>query len=437
MLKFDFENMMAERVGAKDGLTSKDLAELDALAPGAHKKFKDWRGTKDAIFYDVIFDAHLLDGIDRKAEEVASTFENVVVLGIGGSALGARAATQALLPPFWNLMGRKDRGNFPRLFICDNIDPETFEGLLKIARPQETCFIVVSKSGKTTETAAQFFIVLQKLQQELSDSWKKHIVIITDPEAGELRPFVKEHNLDSFAIPPKLGGRFSVLSPVGMFPAACVGIDIKAMLSGAQDMAKRASGKTISENVAYQIGGYNYLLDTRKNKAISAMMPYSDALSLMADWYIQLWAESLGKAGKGQTPLKALGPTDQHSQVQLFMEGPNNKVFTFVGTDEFRSRPDSTRISECIGSFDYLVGHNLGNILNAERHATTEALTKMSRPNMTITFPKIDARHIGEFFMTYEIATAFAGALYNVNPFDQPGVELGKTLTKERLLKKP
>ena len=177
-------------------------------------------------------------------------------------------------------------------------------------------------------------------------------------------------------------------------------------------------------------------MDVRKQKPISVMMSYADALSLAADWYAQLWAESLGKEGKGQTPIKAVGSTDQHSQVQLYMEGPRNKVVTFLRAEAFRVEDAATRVQDAEGNLAYLNGHDLGEILRAEQRATAQALASAGRPSLTVSFPSIDAAHLGEFFMLYEIATAFAGALYGINPFDQPGVELGKKLTREILMKR-
>lgn len=433
MLRFDFTNLSSNVVGWQHGMTPEDWGELAALVPPAHQRFQEWRSTRDAIFYDIVFDGHLIEGIEAKANEVADRFEDLVVLGIGGSALGLRCAAQALLPPFWNLRNSGERGRRPRLFVCDNIDPETFSGLLDVIDLKRTCIAVISKSGKTTETAAQFFIVLERLKNELGNRWREHVVVITDPVAGELRALVAQEKLFSFPLEPKLGGRFSFLSAVGLFPAACLGVDIKGLVAGAQAMVRRSGAACLDENIPYRIGATHYWFDTKKRKPISVMMPYSDALVLAADWYAQLWAESLGKGGMGQTPVRAVGATDQHSQVQLYMEGPADKVFTFVGVESFRVSPKSTRIEEAAGSFGYLVGHDLGAILKAEQAATTAALAEMGRPNLTITFPMIDAHHLGEFFMAYEIATAFAGALYGINPFDQPGVELGKKLTREML----
>jgi glucose-6-phosphate isomerase len=435
MLRIDCSNLEAKAVGDENGLTKSDIDAVAQATPRGHDQIQKWRKSEDAIFYDVVADDSQLAGIAEKASEVAESFDDVVVLGIGGSSLGLRCAAQALLPPFWNLKTRAERKNHPRLFVCDNIDPETISGLFNWLDMKRTCFTVISKSGGTTETASQMLLAIERLKGQLGDVWKKHLVAITDPKSGHLKELADKEGLHTFAIPPKLGGRFSVLSPVGLFPAACVGIDVKNLIGGAREMAARCGEPVLETNPAYQVGGYNFWMDTKKGKNMSVMLPYSDALMLTADWYSQLWAESLGKDGKGQTPVKALGATDQHSQVQLYMEGPADKVFTFVGTDSFRTPKESTTIDEAKGAYEYLLGKDLGTIINAERQATAEALAKQGRPSLQVTFPTIDAHHLGEFFMLYETATAFAGALYEINPFNQPGVELGKKITREILTK--
>ena len=433
MIKINFENLTADSIGNENGLTGDEFEGLFAMAPNAYKKLNNWRESKDALFYDITMDDGVLAGITDKANAIAERFENVVVLGIGGSALGLRAASEALLPPHWNVRSNEVRKGRPRLFICDNVDPESFAGLLDLIDIERTCFTIISKSGRTTEPAALFMLAMKQLKDKTGDRWREHLVVITDPEGGELRPMVKEEGLTSFEIPPKLGGRFSVLSPVGLFPAACVGIDIESLVAGARNMAKRCSEATPQENPAYNIGASHYWYYLKKNKNISVMFAYSNALLMTADWYSQLWAESLGKKGLGQTPVRALGATDQHSQVQLYMDGPSDKIFTFIGVDKFRTKANDTLITNASEGFEYLDGHDLGAILKAEQKATTAALAKMGRPSLTVTFPEINAEHLGEFFMLYELATVYAGALYDIDPFNQPGVELGKKLTKEIL----
>jgi glucose-6-phosphate isomerase len=424
---------MADAVGSANGVTPDDLLGIQGQVRAAHDQLQKWRASKDAIFMDYPFEVGLASRFRKSAGEVQNGFDNLVVLGIGGSSLGLRCIAGALLPPYANLLERKKRGNAPKLFVCDNIDPETFGTLLEYVDLKETCFNVISKSGGTTETMSQLFVVLPMLKARLGRKWKEHLYVTTDPEAGPLRKFVVEEDLSSFDVPPKLGGRFSVLSAVGLFPAACLGLDIEGILDGARAMARQCAGTDLDENPAYKNSAIDEIMSTKKGKKISVLMSYADRLSLLADWYVQLFAESLGKDGKGMTPLKAVGSTDQHSQIQLFMEGPNDKLITIIGLDEFsRSVP----VMQVMTGFEQLQGHDLGKILNVLRDASSQALVANHRPVIGLTIPQVTPQAIGELFMFYEISTAFSGAMMGVNPFDQPGVELGKKLAKQILQEK-
>lgn len=433
MLRFDFSGCMADEVAVENGLTPDELAAIQPRIVAAHDELQKWRTSKAAIFIDYPFEAGLASRFRKSAEEVQNSFENLVVLGIGGSALGLRCIAHAILPPNANLLERRKRNNAPRLFVCDNIDPDTFGALLEYVDLKETCFNVISKSGTTTETMSQFFVVLPMLKARLGRKWKEHVFVTTDPEAGALRKFVREEEVPSFDIPTKLGGRYSVLSAVGLFPAACLGIDIEGILDGAREMTKMCSDTDLESNPAYKNAAINELLSARKGKRISVMMPYCDRLSLFTDWYVQLVAESLGKSGQGLTPVKAVGSTDQHAQMQLFIDGPNDKIFTVLGVGEFQKIVPVTQVMEM---FEHLKGHTL-EILIASQKASTQALIANHRPTVTITVPRVTPQALGELFMYYEIYTAFTGALVGVNPFDQPGVELGKKLTKKILGENP
>lgn len=433
MTRFDFTKCMADAVGSANGVTPDELAAIQGRVRAAHDQLQNWRASKDAIFMDYPFEVGLASRFRKEAEKVQGNFDNLVILGIGGSALGLRCIAGALLPPYANLLERKKRGNAPKLFVCDNIDPDTFGTLLEHIELKETCFIVISKSGGTTETMSQLFVVLPMLKARLGRKWKEHLYVITDPEAGPLRKLVAEEELSSFDVPPKLGGRYSVLSAVGLFPAACLGLDIEAMLDGARAMSRQCASTELDLNPAYRNSAIADILSTKKGKRISVLMPYADRLSLLADWYVQLFAESLGKEGKGMTPLKAVGSTDQHSQVQLFMEGPNDKLITIIGLDEFsRSVP----VTQVMPGFEQLQGRDFGLILNVLRDASAQALVANHRPVAQITLPQLTPHALGELFMFYEISTAFSGAMMGVNPFDQPGVELGKKLAKQILSEK-
>jgi glucose-6-phosphate isomerase len=234
-----------------------------------------------------------------------------------------------------------------------------------------------------------------------------------------------------------VGGRFSVFTPVGLFPAAVVGIDIQALLEGARAMAARCATAELEKNPAYLNAVIHYIFDTRKGKPISVLMPYADCLLSVADWYRQLYAESLGKREakdgrevfSGPTPIRALGVTDQHSQLQLYMAGPFDKVITFIRVEEPRRDVEIPRAFSYETPLDYLSGHTLKQLTGFEQRATAHALMENNRPTITLRVPEISAHTVGQLLYFFELQVAFAGYLYNINPFDQPGVERGKVLT--------
>ena len=364
--------------------------------------------------------------------------ENFVVVGIGGSALGNIALQSALNHPCYNELPRKQRGG-PRLFVPDNVDPDRINGLLDALNLEKTVFNVITKSGGTAETMSEFLVFREALIKKLGpDKAVKHMVITTDPEKGELREIVKKFGYVSLPIPPDVGGRWSVLSAVGLLSAAVTGIDIHKLLEGAAEMDKlcKQSSK-LWENPALTGAALHYLMDKAKGKNVQVMMPYSHALRDVADWFRQLWAESLGKrvdrAGKvvhcGQTPEKAVGATDQHSVMQLYIEGPFDKVVTFLTVDEFETRCDIPHAFPEFETVKYLGGHTMNELLNAEGKATELALTQSGKPNCAIRLKHACERSVGALLYLLEMQTAYAGELYNINAFDQPGVELGKVNT--------
>ena len=374
--------------------------------------------------------------VKEYASMVQGRFENILVLGIGGSALGGIAATEALLKPYWNQLSEEQRNGFPRIFFLDNIDPDTMTGLLDYLDLSKTLVNVITKSGDTAETMAQFLIVKDRLEKELGDNYRYNVVATTDKKTGILRQIAEQEGYKTFVVPDDVGGRFSVFSAVGFLPLALVGIDIDSIVNGIKDMDLALKNTDIHENIAAQNALIHYLLDTKKGKHISVMMPYSSKLKFVADWYVQLWAESLGKNKDkdgndvqiGQTPIKALGATDQHSQIQLYNEGPNDKVISFIRVGEFDNNLEITNIFEYTG-IGYLGGKTMNQLINAEADSTKVALTDYNRPNITITLDKVDGYHIGQLLYMFEVQTAIAGELYNINAFNQPGVEQAKNYT--------
>lgn len=435
-ITLDYNNMLSPRLGGR-GI---DPAALDALADrfrAAHEDAARRRDAGELGFYALADGGETVDAISQFAEGAGQAFSNVVVLGIGGSALGTTALRTALKHPLWNELDDEQREYFPRLYVLDNIDPATFGSFLEHIDLRRTLFNVVSKSGGTAETMSQFLIVRERLRAELGDGYTRHLLLTTDPEKGVLRKLAGEEDFATLPVPANVGGRFSVFSAVGLLPAAMVGIDIRALLKGAKEMAERCETAELRSNPAGLFAALQYLADTERDANVHVMMPYSDRLRDVADWFRQMWAESLGKqrtrGGEevfaGPTPVRSLGATDQHSQVQLYVEGPFDKTITFLaeleGADDVQipaAYPDHPELS-------YLGGHGLGELLRTEMLATEAALTQRGRMNMTLEVPRVDAHSLGGLLMLLQIATVYAGHLYGIDPMDQPGVELGKQLT--------
>ena len=438
-LRLDFSNMMAPSLAG--GITAAEWREAAPSFAAAHAAVAHTAAGGSLGFLDLPEAGGLhQQSLDVAARARARTGDDrltdVVVLGIGGSALGPIALRTALLPPQWNLLDDAARQGRPRLHVLDNVDPANIAALLDRLPLRGALFVVTSKSGGTAETMSQYLVVRARLVRELGEAAaRERLVFVTDPERGALRTIARQDGIAAVDIPANVGGRFSVLTPVGILPAALVGIDTAALLAGAGTMRDRCGSDVLGENIAGAYATLQWLADTGHGRHIQVLMPYADALRDMADWFVQLWAESLGKhrtpgdGGVGPTPLGALGATDQHSKVQLFMEGPADKTVTFVSVAEGGVDFEIPSLHANVPELAYLGGHRLGELLDIERRATAGALARRGRLNMTLAMERVDAAHLGELFMFLELATAYAGALYGVNAFDQPGVELGKQFT--------
>lgn len=435
-MKYEFKYALEKIIGS-GGIRSSDI---DAALP-ILSKIRDRlisNRTKDSLrFMDLPYDLQMVTRIKELAFEHLNRWENIVILGIGGSALGNKMIFSSLSHNFHNVLPRKKRQRKPRFFVADNIDPKFFSELLQSIDIDKTLFNVISKSGTTAETAATFSIVWDKLKEKVGETACDHIVAITDPNKGVLCNIVKEEGIATLPTPEGVEGRFSVLSDVGLFSSILLGIDIDSLLKGAREMDDIFKNAQPLENPPLVNAFIHYIADTKYGKNISVLMPYSNNLLDFGDWYCQLWAESLGKklsrSGKivntGQTPVVALGASDQHSQIQLYNEGPNDKIFTFIGVGDYKSDSTIPDIYPEMEAISYLGGHTLGNLIYNEMKATMTSLSSNGRPNIRITIPSIDAFELGKLIFMYEIQTAVAGELYDVNAFDQPGVEDGKLYT--------
>jgi glucose-6-phosphate isomerase len=417
-------------VGSR-GLTKKmveDVLSPDFTASLEHR-MKDWSFLKLAQECE---ENGLIDRIEAFFREVDGKFEYLAILGIGGSALGTRCIVDALCTPAARA----------KVFVLDNVDPAMLDDFEKSVNLEKTLFVVVSKSGGTPETVAQYFYFRSRMEEVMGKEWKKQFVVVTDPEKGFLREVVKSEGLKSFDVPPEIGGRFSVLSAVGLLPAGLLGVDIREMLRGARQALE-------SQKMALELAAVQYLLQRERGVVMTVMMPYSSRLSTFSDWYVQLLSESIGKekdldgetVHTGITPVKAVGVTDQHSQVQLFTSGPFDKFVVFLEVEEagidmtipIVTSENTSSGRDSAKDFSYLHGVSFQKLLNTEKQATEQALTQYHRANATVKIHEVDAAALGELFVFFEMSVAFLGELYRINTFDQPGVELGKTLTKKLL----
>ncbi|OCL25381.1 glucose-6-phosphate isomerase [Orenia metallireducens] len=433
-IKLDVNNMFAETVGEEHGYTKADVDAMQERATAGHKAI---RAAKEAgkLGFMELPESHkaIAKEIKEYADANKDKYDNFVVLGIGGSALGNIALQTALNHPYYNL-NEEARNGYPRLFVPDNVDPTRLKGLLETLDLSRTMFNVISKSGGTAETMSQFLTARAMVVEELGeDAVADHFIATTSEHSGNLIKIAKEEGLKTYYIPENVGGRFSVLTPVGLVSAAFTGIDIEELLAGAAYMDEICNTDDLWKNPAYLNATLQYLAD-QDGKPMSVMMPYAHDLKDLADWYRQLWAESLGKkfsrqgevVNVGPTPVKALGATDQHSQAQLYMEGPFDKVVTFLEVENYKETLEIAPGYEDISGVSYLGGHTFNELLTVEKKATELALVDNNRLNCTVIFPEVNAFTIGQFFYMYELSTALMGEFYNINAFDQPGVELGK-----------
>lgn len=335
-------------------------------------------------------------------------------IGIGGSALGAEMLIKGL--------GKKTHTQF---IIINNIDPDDLHQKLEGIDLKDALIYLVSKSGTTAETTAALIIFSQMLKDQgiKEEDFKNHFVFCTDPVSGDLRELSSQWQAEALDIPSNIGGRFSVLTAVGLFPALFFGIDAQKLLDGARDISSKLSTPQDSKDFFELASFLKKLHDQGFTQTV--MMPYSSLLKEYSAWFTQLWAESLGKEGKGLTPIPAYGATDQHSQVQLFMEGPNDKVLALIEVENFKHN-FSLESNLSGSSSQKLASYTLAQLMKAELEGTIAALAENKRPVIHFKINKLDEYHLGQLILLAECLTVLMGQLLEVNPFNQPGVEAGK-----------
>ncbi len=422
---FDYQNLVEVEGGIED-------RELDEVRPRLREAVDELLESPPG-FMRLPKTGEYAEASARLAEEIrGSGATDFIHVGIGGSALGPMALHRALNHPYHNaLPGGARRG--PRVHFAENTDPATLSAIFDLADPSGTWVNVVTKSGSTAETMAGFLVIRGWLVDSLgSFGYQGRAVATTDPEEGFLKEIADREDLRVLPIPQDVGGRFSVLTPVGLLPAAVTGMDTGALLAGAAQCVDEVNEQG-AEHPAVVGAAMHYLMDTARGRNVRVMMTYADALERLAAWFVQLWAESLGKDGKGSTPHGAVGTTDQHSQVQLYMEGPQDKVIEIVEVGEHPRDLPIPEAYEDLEGVGYLGGHTMAELLIVECDATRKALTEAGRPNSTIRLGAVSEENLGYLFQALEVQTAIAGSLYGVNAFNQPGVEAGKQITYKRM----
>ena len=426
-LAIDCAGFLKDTIG-ETGVSNEEIKALSPKLDNLRKQIKEWQNS-DTVNFLNLPEKTDLDEIEQLGQECSRNFKRTLVFGIGGSSLGAEMLSRTL--------GYRSHSN--QVDFYDNVDPGTF-GEVYDARWSDTLCLVISKSGNTAETLSQYLTVLPHMERYLGeDGACDHTIIITENKDGALYKIAQQIGIRVITHPP-IGGRFSVLSVVGLLPAYISGVDISGVLEGARSMVKRCTQDDILENPAFFSGAAQFL-HSEKGRTMSVFMPYADNLRLLVNWYRQLWAESLGKIDKdgnnrGLSPVENHGVTDQHSQLQLMLEGPDDKQVTFLAHPGIRHRGKRVpmRFQE-LPAVAPLAGHTLGELFLSELMGTRETLSLYGRPNRTFSLHDRDAYAIGELIMLLEMETVVVAELMGVNAFDQPAVEENKLLIQKYLNK--
>jgi glucose-6-phosphate isomerase len=425
-IRLDFSRVLESNLRNGEGLDAPTLGAAVRRAEEAASRIAARSGSGEIGFPGLPFLESEGRALARAGAGMRRRFTHLLVLGIGGSALGTRAVHEAL----GGSAGRRGLS----LAVADNVDPDVFLPLLRSLPMKRTAVVAISKSGGTAETNAQLALAIDALKKANGRGWRDHLVLVTDPEKGVFRQMAASEGIASFPVPPNVGGRFSVLSPVGLLPLAAAGVSAERLLAGARRMeriVRRENGE--SNPVVFAAAVYaHYMIENPK--PVQVWFTYGQGLDRVAEWWQQLWGESLGKRrpdGRpfGQTPARAVGVTDQHSQVQLYQDGPADKVFTFTKWRKGRARGNVPRAGFA-PDMAMLGGRPLRDLFEAEFDGTIGALWRAGRPIVRIEIGERDEEHVGAFLHFWEWVAAVVGTIGGVDPFDQPGVEEGKKITR-------
>ncbi len=422
------DTCLADKIG-DTGLSDQALTRMLMAAAPAHDRLCQLVDSGGLPALSAVQTTEDLAPWHALAEDWRARLEDVIVLGTGGSSLGGQT-----------LYALSDRGfgpalGGPRLHFLDNVDPDSMAALLAALNLERAGLIAISKSGGTAETLAQVAVLLPALEAAVgAAALPDHAVVVTEPNGAALTQVAAHYGLAGFDHDPGIGGRFSVFSIVGALPGLMAGLDVAALRRGAADVlrATLAAGKVEEAQPAIGAAIAVGLLQERQVSQ-SVLMTYEDRLATLGLWYRQLWAESLGKDGTGTTPLRALGTADHHSQLQLYLAGPRDKMFTLVMPACAGQGPTmDAELADGIGA-GVLAGRHLGDLLQASARATAETLARNGRPTRRLVLDRVDEAALGALMMHFMMETIIAADLLGVNAFDQPAVEAGKVLTRQYL----
>ncbi|OGL72905.1 hypothetical protein A3C96_02525 [Candidatus Uhrbacteria bacterium RIFCSPHIGHO2_02_FULL_60_10] len=424
-LDYDYSLMLGASVGGA-GFPDGELPALQVMLGEVRRRLLGFEEDHALGFMTIPERDDELRATAALARDVSRKAKTLVVVGIGGSDLGARAFLAAL---------PSEKSRLTVRFIGANTDPEEIDRLLREIKLKETVVNIISKSGDTVEPMATFLLLRDKLRRATgATGLKERVVATTDAERGTLRQMADREGWRTLPVPRDIGGRFSALTPVGLFPAACGGADIRGLVAGAGAVLDDFRRAPVNRCGPLLFAGFEHDGFVRRNRRLTVLMPYAESLRQFAFWFRQLWGESLGKRrdrrGRevhvGLTPVAALGATDQHSQIQLYNEGPRDKSVTFIEVEKFRADFAVPNPYPKVEGTAYLAGKKFSQIIHAERQATALALAQAGRPNGTIRIDAITPQSVGGLMMFFMLATAAAGELFDINAYDQPGVEQGK-----------
>ena len=421
MLHLDTTNALASTITPSRGITDQELKSQDTALRRYIEDFLAEREKGEHEWSMNPYDKSIIQQVKEVAERAkADKIQTVVWIGIGGSGLGPKVIQEMLEGP-----------ETMEFILLDTIDPAILALYSKIIDWKQTMVVVASKSGGTLEPMSVFFYCWSHLKKAIKDKAADRVIAITDPNKGNLRSFCLEHGVSMLPLAPGVGGRYSVFTPIGLLPIALLGGNVDAFANGAKAMDTACQNTNIDDNPAASLARIQYLLDTKRDDPIRVIMPYAQQLESISRWSQQLIAESLGKTEThNPIPLAAIGTQDQHSLLQQWMAGPRNMWHVFIRVQE---QPVVTVPIEVEETFQYIAGTPFGDLLDACYQGTSQALTSAKRPNCTITLQRLDEEHLGQLFYLFMVEVVLLGKMYRIDPYGQPAVEVGKTITKELL----